>query len=415
MILSQIAWIDCLAFLLFLAPQLLLHVNTIDLAICACKAIPHLRTTPLQTPLTYRNPLTTPLPVLTLPSRLIHERYLTPRAHQSPFVQHATLFQDLVIRCVRYAFTSIPAPIGAVFFSRPVALPFLRFRMLRHGYLRSPIYWRAINRKGLQGLFLIHDETRRPDVVVYYCHGGGFSMGSAYFYLEFLFAWVSLLKDAGYANPALFALEYTLVPEATYPTQLQEALKGYKYCLSIAEDPSRICVSGDSAGATLVLSLLLCLSNYAGGMRDKLPGLAIPISPWTVILNPNHRNTTSDYLDKDSLHLYGSQYIGTKARSDDPLVSPGSCKDLAWWRRASPTLGWFFVYGAEEVFAPDAKELVAVLKKGGIPVEVLKEKGWIHAWPVVKLFLCNSQEERQSGLRAMVKFMRERLKPGKDT
>ncbi|KAK1093380.1 hypothetical protein LTR48_002459 [Friedmanniomyces endolithicus] len=314
MILSQIAWIDCLAFLLFLAPQLLLHVNTIDLAICACKAIPHL--------------------LLTLPSRLIHERYLTPRAHQSPFVQHATLFQDLVIRCVRYAFTSIPAPIGAVFFSRPVALLFLRFRMLRHGFLYSPIYWRAINRKGLQGLFLIHDETRRPDVVVYYCHGGGFSMGSSYFYLEFLFAW--------------------------------------------------------------------------------LPGLAIPISPWAVILNPNHRNTASDYLDKDSLHLYGSQYIGTKAKSDDPLVSPGSCKDLAWWRRASPTLGWFFVYGAEEVFAPDARELVAVLKKGGIPVEVLEEKGWIHAWPVVKLFLCNSQAERQSGLRAMVKFMRERLEPGKD-
>ncbi|TKA82792.1 hypothetical protein B0A55_01772 [Friedmanniomyces simplex] len=394
MILSQIAWIDCLAFLLFLAPQLLLHVNILDLAICASKAIPHL--------------------LLTLPYQLLRERYLTSGPHQSPFVRHATLFQDLVIRCVRYAFARIPASIGKVFFSKNVALPFLRFRMLRHGYWRSPIYWREVDRKGLQGIFMVYDETRRPDVVVYYCHGGGFSMGSSYFYMEFLFAWVSLLKEAGYANPALFALEYTLVPEATYPTQLQEALAGYKYCLSIAEDPSRICVSGDSAGATLILSLLLCLSDYAGGMKNKLPGLAIPISPWAVIVNSNHQNTASDYLNKDSLHLYGSQYIGTKATSDDPLVSPGSCKNLAWWRRASPTLGWFFVYGAEEVFAPDARDLVALLKKAGITAEVLEEKGWTHAWPVVKLFLCNGQEERQSGLRAMVGFMRERLEPGKD-
>ncbi|KAK3061580.1 hypothetical protein LTR53_019725, partial [Teratosphaeriaceae sp. CCFEE 6253] len=121
-----------------------------------------------------------------------------------------------------------------------------------------------------------------------------------------------------------------------------EALSGYKYCLAIAEDPRKICVSGDSAGATLILSLLLCMSDYAG-MKNKMPGLAIPISPWAVIVNPKHKNTASDYLDKDSLHLYGSQYIGAKASSDDPLVSPGSCRDLAWWRRASPTMGWFFV------------------------------------------------------------------------
>lgn len=43
MILDQIAWVDCFAFLVFLAPQLLLHVGLVDLAICASKALPHLR------------------------------------------------------------------------------------------------------------------------------------------------------------------------------------------------------------------------------------------------------------------------------------------------------------------------------------------------------------------------------------
>jgi hypothetical protein len=170
---------------------------------------------------------------------------------------------------VRYAFAKIPAAIGKVFFSKGVALPFIKFRQLRHGFLRSPIYWKEIDRSGLKGIYAIHDETRRPDIVVYYCHGGGFSMGSAYFYLEFLLVWVSLLKDAGYDNPALFALDYTLVPEATYPTQVQQALAGYKYVLSIVDDPSQICVSGDSAGATLILSLLFCLSDYTS-LRNSL-------------------------------------------------------------------------------------------------------------------------------------------------
>jgi acetyl esterase/lipase len=282
--------------------------------------------------------------------------------------------------------------------------------MLRHGYLRSPIYWREVDRQDLKGIYIIHDASRRPDVVVYYCHGGGFSMGSAYFYLEFLLAWVHLLKEeGGYENPALFALEYTLVPEATYPTQLQQTLAGYKYVLSIVDSASQICVSGDSAGATLILSLLLCLSDYTP-LRARMPGIAVLISPWTTIISSKNQNTPSDYLNAESLHLYGSQYIGTTASTDDPLVSPGRCRDLSWWRRASPSEGWFFVYGGEEVFAPETRDLVGVLRKAGCEVITHDERGWVHAWPVVKLFLCKEKGERLSGVREVVKVMRGKIK-----
>lgn len=358
-----------------------------------------------------------------LPYRFLRERYFTPQSQKSPFVQTASAFQDIVIRCVRYAFAYIPAAIGKVFFSKPVALPFMKFRMLRHGYLRSPIYWREVNRGDLNGLYIIADETRRPDIVVYYCHGGGFSMGSAFFYLEFLLAWVHLLREeGGFANPALFALDYTLVPEATYPTQVQQTLTGYKYVLSLVDSSANIVVSGDSAGATLMLSLLLCLSDYTP-LRNRMPGLAVIISPWATIISPKNKNTTSDYLSAESLHLYGSQYIGTKASADDSLVSPGRCKDLSWWRRASPSAGWFFVYGREEVFAPETRDLIELLKKAGASsdgkqngktggaqsVEVHEEPKWIHAWPVVKLFLCNGRNERMSGLRSIVRVTRERI------
>jgi hypothetical protein len=44
MILDQIAWSDCIVFLVFLAPQLIIHVGLIKTAICAIKALPFLST-----------------------------------------------------------------------------------------------------------------------------------------------------------------------------------------------------------------------------------------------------------------------------------------------------------------------------------------------------------------------------------
>lgn len=81
-----------------------------------------------------------------IPYQFIRERFFIPYERRSPFVQRATPFQDFVIRCVRYAFANMPAFIGRVFFSRGVSLPFLRFRMLRHGIVTSPIRWTEVKR-----------------------------------------------------------------------------------------------------------------------------------------------------------------------------------------------------------------------------------------------------------------------------
>lgn len=44
MFLGQIAWVDIVVFLLFLAPQLLIDVGFVKTAICGIKALPFLRT-----------------------------------------------------------------------------------------------------------------------------------------------------------------------------------------------------------------------------------------------------------------------------------------------------------------------------------------------------------------------------------
>ena len=233
-------------------------------------------------------------------------------------------------------------------------------------------------------------------------------MGSSYFYLEFLLAWASLLKGAGYRNPAIFALEYTLVPDAAYPTQLKETTSGYNYVLSITGDASRICVGGDSAGAALILSLLLHIAE-SPDYEKRRPGYATLISPWVTMVTHNNRNTPSDYLDAESLHLYGRQYAASEANLQDPLVSPGVCKDLDWWTKASPSSGFCILFGSEEVLGPEIRNLIVMLRKSGCAVRVREEPQSIHAWPVATLFLSDTQEDRQKGLRDLVKMIKQNI------
>jgi len=146
MILGPISWLDCFVFLLFLIPQLIIHVGLIKTALWLIGASPFLSkyAMPMLDELSQTNSLTQVVPAIQLPYRFICERLFTSKEEQTAFIQHATPFQDFVIRCVRYAFANLPAFIGRVFLSKEVSLPFLRFRMLRHGYLSSPIPWREV-------------------------------------------------------------------------------------------------------------------------------------------------------------------------------------------------------------------------------------------------------------------------------
>lgn len=386
-ILGPISLLDCGIFIFCLVPQLFLQAGLYDVVLVIVKVLPFL--------------------LFQLPVQLCYERYYLPEPEQSPFCRNATFFQDIVIRCVRYAFAYIPASIGRVFFSKEVAHPFVRWRLLRHGYLHSPVSYSEVKRQEFQGIWVAPKPEEEPDVIIFYCHGGGFSMGSSYFYLEFLIAWLACLQDRGYKNPACFALEYTLVPDAKWPTQFDQTRAAYKFLRESFQGnvASKIVVSGDSAGATLVLSMLLHpgpLTQEPHFEKLDRPALAILLSPWTHLVSELNQNTPSDYLNNDSLHLYASQYAGKLTRTDS-IVSPGL--NVGLWKKASPVDGYRILYGAEEVFGPGIEEMVARMRNDNASVQKYAEPAGVHAWPVVYLFLGESREERLKGLTKMTEHI----------
>ncbi|KAI0166043.1 Alpha/Beta hydrolase protein [Xylariaceae sp. FL1272] len=348
MILGPVSFLDCAAFCWYLAPQLLEQAGVFLTVTTVLQCLPFL--------------------LFQLPYAFIHNRYLVDRRKQPAFFRDASPFEDIVIRCVRFAFAKISPSVGKAFFSKAVSLPFLKFRLWRHGMLDFPVHLHEhleMEDDGtkVRGIWIRDDPKKEPDVCVYYIHGGGFAMGSPWFYLEFLITWLYLLKEAGYQNPAIFALEYTLVPNDCYPTQMKETQAGYKHVVStMNHQPWRICISGDSAGGSLVLTFLL-----AGGDHwyNKIQS-AILLSPWVALDSPMHKNTTSDYLDIASL------------------------RD-----------------GSEEVFAPAIQNLIASWKGYEFrDIKSYEKPAAIHAWPVVSLFLKSDTKERLEGLRMIVAEMK---------
>ncbi|PHH82358.1 hypothetical protein CDD82_6260 [Ophiocordyceps australis] len=293
----------------------------------------------------------------------------------------------------------------------------------------------------VKGIWIRQDPKHAPDVVIYYVNGmhimvvnsvprssklmnyikthqgGGFALGSCHFYLEFLLAWHHLLVNAGYKNPAIFALEYTLVPEATYPTQVSETMLGWKHALQMVNgDGSRICVAGDSAGGTLILSLLLQLGAQGGSsgstaqsLQDGpmssnagivMPQLAVLISPWVTLTTKLHHPSKTDYLNRDTLWQYAHAYAGS-AMINQPPASPGACVDEKSWLAASPRGGYVVFVGQEEVLAPDIENFVEHQTRMKVRIKTLRMEKGVHAWPIAAMYLATSVDLRLHWLKVM--------------
>jgi epsilon-lactone hydrolase len=140
---------------------------------------------------------------------------------------------------------------------------------------------------GVPGLRIAPVDAEATEPALLYLHGGAFVGGSAQGYIGVL---TTLAQEMG--RP-VHAIDYRLVPEATFPAPVDDAVIAFKALAEEVGGASRLAVAGDSAGGGLALALMVALRD-AG---DPLPATAVLLSPWTDMTCSGSSMTT--HVDED--------------------------------------------------------------------------------------------------------------------
>lgn len=227
--------------------------------------------------------------------------------------------------------------------------------------------------------------------VIYYLHGGGYSMGSVKTHREM----ISRLSRA--AGARALAIDYRLAPEDPFPAAVEDSLAAYRWLLSTGADPAQLVVAGDSAGGGLTVATLVALRD-AG---DPLPAAAVCLSPWVDMEGLGESMITKAEIDpmaqREDLLEAAKTYLGD-ADPRTPLAAP-LYADLA----ALPPL--LIQVGGAETLLDDSTRLAERAKAADVDVTLEVWDDMIHVWQVFAAVL----PEGQQAIDRIGEFIREHV------
>jgi len=207
--------------------------------------------------------------------------------------------------------------------------------------------------------------------VLLFIHGGVWIVGNFQNHQR-------LLRDlvVGSGQVGVF-VEYTPLPAAKFPTQLEECYAALTWVAAhageIGADGSRIALAGNSVGGNMSAALAL-MAKDRGGPRIAYQALLIPATDASVDTQSYHDYGTGRFLAR-AFMKYGWDLYATDAKTrDNPYVSPlrAGIDEL---KGLPPAL----VITAENDPLRDEGEAYArKLKQAGVAVTALRYNGTIH-------------------------------------
>ena len=193
---------------------------------------------------------------------------------------------------------------------------------------------------------------------------------------------------------AVFAPEYRLAsrPNCPFPAQLQDAVSAYAHLLNDLGIPaSRIILSGDSAGANIVVSLLRYLHDYPVLAK---PAAALLHSPWLNLsvegcTVENSANRRSDSLTTAYLS-WGAESVTPEGMEREnkwisPQFHPFNCQVPVWVQD-----------GTAEVLHTDIILWIDEMRKSGTQVDYYRADRVVHNLLIVVKFMGLEQQRAKS-------------------
>ena len=241
----------------------------------------------------------------------------------------------------------------------------------------------------------------KPGVLLF-IHGGVWIVGNFQNHQR-------LLRDlvVGSGQVGVF-VEYTSLPEARFPTQLDQCYAVLKWVAAHAQeigaDGSRIALAGNSVGGNMTAALTL-MAKDRGGPKISYQVLMIPATDATVDTESYHEYGTGRFLARSFMKYGWDLYAPDAATRNNPYVSPLRA-NLQQLRGLPPAL----VITAENDPLRDEGEAYArKLKEAGVNVIATRYNGMIHDF--VLLNGIQTDPEPQAAIRQVSAEIKAHLAP----
>ena len=209
-------------------------------------------------------------------------------------------------------------------------------------------------------------RPRRKDRVILYCHGGGYSTGSA------VYARTITSRLAEGTSMDVFCFNYRLAPEHPWPAALEDGLKAWDRLMFLGYGAKNVIVAGDSAGGNLALCLTLKLKEEGRILPDGL----VLLSPWTDLTasgkSYQSREAVDPILNREYLERMTDNYAAGQDLKD-PYISP-----LFGDPAGFPPV--YIQVGDNEMLLSDSTSLYKKLRKADVSAGIDVYKGMWHVF-----------------------------------
>src|SRR6266498_271605 len=169
------------------------------------------------------------------------------------------------------------------------------------------------------------------------------------------------------AQAAVVFPNYSLSPEAKYPTAIQECHAVAKWVAEHGQerglDGSRIAIAGDGVGGNMSAAVTL-LAKQRGGPAFRQQVFFYPVTDANFDTESYHQFATGYYLRRDGMQWYWDQYTTDPAERAEPTASPlrASLEQLAG---LPPAL---VITGEADVLRDEGEAYADKLREAGVPV-----------------------------------------------
>ncbi|EIN07306.1 alpha/beta-hydrolase [Punctularia strigosozonata HHB-11173 SS5] len=266
----------------------------------------------------------------------------------------------------------------------------------RYAAVRKTLYQR-VEKPSFAGYWIFRHSFTEPqppsssDVVLCYVHGGGYAVWQPGTYMPLLMAIVEAVIKRGYTI-SLFALDYSLTPEAGYPTQVGQMAGMYKYLgEEMGVDYQKVALMGDSAGGHLILSFLthlhkpisLLSPNSSEGLPRPGGGIFL-ISPWVSFnsSSPTYKsNDGLDIINKPIIDGFAQLWLTASKEAASEAAKPYRefVDPVPTWADILPKRV-YVSSGSLEVFVGDIDKMVHAMRDAGADLQYSCAENKTHDW-----------------------------------